>query len=258
MAVKAALFFLVLILPCAAGLRVSLDIEDVIDGHLEWFNTTSISPQKYSVSWFNTGSYPCLTRPRIDFFADGIRVYTAWGNRRLMRPGDTFTWNMYSYLAPGRYDYNLTLYHCNEIYTFPPYNINVLNASPTEGGLEITNSFSDDDGVELHIRSDSDLRNVVILPESYPPNWEFGYAVIPEIGAGETRVATVAYTPIEWEGKSVTFIVATEDGSRMLRKPVILRRKAASYEPLVFVVFMFAAVMIYLYFKRPSFLLWKR
>ena len=255
MDVKPAIIFLLLV-PSVLGLSVDLQINDVIDGKLEWFNTTSFGPQKYSVTWFNTGSYRCITRPRLDFF-NGSRIYTAWGDERVMSPGDTFTWELYSYLEPGEYDYNLTMYHCNEIYTFPNYSISVAESSPIEG-LSIINSFATDSEVSLQLRSRYDLKDVVIIPKQYPLNWEFEPVLIKEIGSGQTVTASLKYKPIDWEGKSVTFVAATEDGNYAEEKPVILRRKESSLDAVVFVVFMLAAVMIYLYFKKPSFLLWKR
>jgi hypothetical protein len=258
MDVRPAILVFLFLVPSALAINIELEIGRQIDGYMPWLNTTQDSPQKYSIAWQNTGSVYCKSRPRLDVSNANGTVYTAWGSEATMMPGDTVTWNLHSYLGSGRYEYNIIFYHCNDVYRYGSYQLAVANATPHEDVIEIIGSSADDTGVELVVRSAKDMDNIALIPADYPLGWIFESGETDIIKAGETRTVRLSYDPIKWEGQLITFVAASEDGSYVLRKPVILRRAEFPYERIIFILAAAVALVIYLYYKKIIFEIWKR
>ena len=246
------------LVPSVLAISIGIEIDEKIDGHMSWLNVTSLSPQKFSVTWENLGSFYCRTRARIGFYNESRRIYASWGSEEVMKPGDTITWDLYSYLYSGAYNYTVTIYHCNEIFEFGPYPLAVWNITPIENAIEIMNSIADEDSIELTIRSSKDLSNVIVIPERYPATWIFEAGKIETIRSGELKTVKMNYEPINWEGETISFVATTENGNYAQRKPIILRKQEASYDSLIFILIMVVALLIYLYFKKINFLVWRR
>jgi len=251
-------FLMLVLVPGVLAISVDVQIEEKIDGHMPYLNITSYSPQKYSVSWENVGTYFCRARARIDFYNKTKKVYTSWSSEGIIKPGETVTWHLYSYLEEGMYNYTIRIDHCNEPYDFGPYPLIILNSTPMENVVDIISSSADEDRVKLTLKSNRDLRNLVIIPVEYPANWAFESVIIESMSAGETREVEISYEPINWKNQVINFVAATEDGNYLQRKPIILREQESFpyYSLAIFIIV--AIVVIYLYFKKSSFLIWKK
>ena len=253
-----SVIFLFLLIPITSALDIELEIDEKVDGHLEWFNITSISPQKFSITWNNIGTTSCISRARIDFYNVSRRAYTSWGEKTIMKPGETVTWDLYSYLDTGQYNYTIIVYHCFDYYEFGPYPLVATNSTPIQDVVEIVNSRADDEGIELFVTSNKEVKDVVVIPESYPSGWVFEPGKIESIKPGEVKSVKLNYESIGWEGKSINFIVATGDGNYADERPIILRKYEPSYIEYVFILFLATILVIYLYFRKSRFLIWKR
>ena len=258
MGMKVFFLLVLMIIPGVNAIDVSVEIEEKIDGHLAWLNISSFSPQKFSLTWENLGSFHCISRSRVSFFDESRRVYTAWSPEVIMKTGNAVTWDIYSYLDPGDYNYSVSVYHCNEKYDFGPYPLIVRDIIPIENILDIVNSQSDENGVEISVSSSRNLENVIVIPSDYPGTWIFESGRIGSIRAGEVKTVRLGYEPINWEDEVIDIVATTEDGSYAARRPVILRKREASFDSLIFIAVMVVAVLIYLYFKKTSFLIWKK
>jgi hypothetical protein len=252
----AAVLLYLMLIPSALAIDIQLEIGRQMDGSLQWNQAARGPPQTYSINWRNTGSVYCKARPRIVVFNASGTVYTAWGSEAVMMPGDSRDWRLHSYLDSGEYEYNITIYHCNGLYTRGPYHLSVVSAATEDGVLEITGSSADDAGVDVSVRSSADA-DIIIIPADYPLGWVFESGET-SIRAGETRTLRLPYDPIKWEGQLITFVAASADGSHMLRKPVILKRAEFPYDRIIFILTALFALMIYLYYKKIISQIWKR
>ncbi len=251
------LLFLIVLIPGVFAMEINIELDGTIDGYMPWFNITAKTPQKISITWENTGSVSCISRARIDF-TNGSSVYTAWGPEDVLKPSNKAEWKIYSYLSADEYNFNITVYHCNEIYRYGPFSVTVKNVTPTKNVIRIINSNANKDRVELFLTSTKDVKNVVVIPESYPLGWVFESGKIDSIKNGEIKSVILNYKPVFWEGRAIRFAAVTEDGSYAEEKPIILHEQKSSYNGLVFILVVVAALMIYLYYKKINFLIWKR
>lgn len=247
----------IIVVQSVSAFNIEMQIDQEIDGYVAWMNVTPASPQRVSIAWQNAGSIYCKSRARVDFDNESGRAYTSWGPEAVMKPGDTVEWNLYSYLNEGEYNITIRVNHCNEIYNYGPYHVSV-EIPEHSGAIEISGSRADDKGVEIVVSSSKDLENVVLIPASYPLGWIFESGEIGSIKSGETKSVFIPYESMGWEGRSISFVAATEDGSYVQEKPVILRRQEISYNWVMLIFVVGAALMIYLYYKKSISLSWKR
>jgi hypothetical protein len=258
MDVKILFLVLLFLVPGVLALDIKLNIDEKIDGHMPWLNVTSFPPQKFAMTWENTGSIACRSMARIDFFREDERVYTSWGPESLLRTGESASWELYSFLNESGYNFTVTVYHCNEPFQLGPYELSIQKPGQAADSIKIVNSDANEESVNVYVMAEKDLENVVVIPADYPTGWIFESGRIESIRRGETKVVTMNYRPTLWEGAAVTFVAATEDGSYAQTKPVILRRQETDYSGIFFAILSIAIVTIYLYCKKPKIRIWKK
>ncbi|RLE10226.1 hypothetical protein DRJ04_09350 [Candidatus Aerophobetes bacterium] len=249
-------FFTVLLvmglIPAVAALDVDVNVESVIQGSLAWINISTKPPQKISITWENIGSVGCEVRARADFYNTSKLVYTGWSRAKPLWPGSHADMDIYSNLPEGNYTVYVRIYFCNEIFKFGPYYFEGKPKKSKAGNFEIVNIDTFDDYIDIYIRSNQDVKNLIVIPSKYPVGWIMESARIDFMNSGQIKKARIPYRPSIWKESSVEFTLITEDGNFIQKKTVLLKKEKSrsdAFAPFIIILMLIILLIIYLSYK---------
>ncbi len=219
--------FLLLLAAPAYGVRFDVTVNPVIKGSLDFMRVKERPVQVFDIEWSNVGSVSCRARPRIDFYQEfgqynqtnssALRfVRSVWGHEENLMAGTFSRWRMYNLLEEGNYTAFPSIYMCGETFRLEPYGFRADNISAKEGALNIVNTVTREDGVDVYVTSSEDVDEAVLFSDEHPLGWVFESARIENLTAGETRVVKLGCEPVGY-GRNVSLTIVSGDGSRIAR-----------------------------------------
>lgn len=200
--------------PLAFPLSVTMDVGNELDAELK---TSEINESNglYSISieLYNSGSIAYIAKTRIDLFENGKKAFTTWGVSRIMIPGTKETIELHALAGrTGNFTPRLRIYFANELLEkwYPERNIEV---SERQGAFAFSGISAGKDHVEFDIKSDRDA-DVILIPDSYPPGWEFPYSHI-QLKANQTETERMSFNPDVIKDTEISLIAVSTDGMLM-------------------------------------------
>lgn len=197
--------------PLAFSLSVTMDVGKELDTELK---TADISGSNgvytLSIELYNSGSIAYVAKPRIDLFENGKKAFTSWGSPRIMIPGTKETIEIHAITnRSGNFTPRLRIYFANELlekwYPAREFMISERHDAFTFSGIT-----SGKDYVEFDISSDRDA-DVILIPDRYPPGWEFPYSRI-QLKANKTTSERMSFIPDVMKDTEVSIIAVSSDG----------------------------------------------
>ncbi|MDI6806420.1 MAG: hypothetical protein QMD14_01225 [Candidatus Aenigmarchaeota archaeon] len=217
------------------GIVIRVIVAPTIRANYYFINVTLGPVQSFYIAWENSGSVDCDVLPRIIFLnSSNISVFTAWIKEGALAPGDESDWIFYSVLLPGNYTMFIKVLYCKELYEFGPYSVEVKNyTEPIRGILEIVANETHENYVELTLKANETLRDIVVTPVGYPVAWTFTQARVDKIEAGKEVKVKLFYKPTIWRETTVRVKAITMDGKYEVEKEIFLVKRMALYEKIM-------------------------
>ena len=212
------LFILLIPLPVLSP-RIEVNVKGKIGGNIEYFemNETTDSLQKFVIQWYNSESANC--RSRIEFkiyensYNESVYIKSVWSEERDMTSGMSNSFEAY-WVPPneGNYSVKINVHHCYEIIESDAMNFSVESLPKREEIIDIEAENIPGRKIQVKLKSDRDMENIVIVPTGYPLGWVFNGKRIEKIKAGETMVRELDYEPSVWNEENINIQAVSLDG----------------------------------------------
>lgn len=212
--------FLLLASSADAILRVNVYVSDLIDGRMPYVDMPAAvnnTPQKFTVTWENTGSIGCSFRLRADISRriDGelVPVYVSWSRAVPIEPGGAG--NLEAFWYPnqsGDYFVETSLYYCNVLSSGPSANFSVKAdrvVSSLPSTIRTENSL---DYVDFIVNPTEDISSLAIVPTAYPVGWVVESGGFSGLQKGKDNRLRLGYSAQIWKPLNVSFDVISSDG----------------------------------------------
>jgi len=182
---------------------------------------------KTSFELFNSGSIGYKARVRLDVFNDKNLVYTGWSDEKSLPPGIRVFFRVYWYPSnsTGNFTGRLMIYYANEIEKMDTIEFEVKGISIPEKSIEIVDFKTYDEEVEIALKSDQSLNNVVVIPSGYPLGWVFEQTMIEKLEKNKVKRIGLVYKPSLWKPTLIKLDVITEDGKYYTSESFLLERE---------------------------------
>lgn len=198
-------------IPIAFPLSVTMDVGHELDADLkttEAFESNGV--YNLSLELYNSGSIAYLAKTRLDMFENGKKIFTAWGDSRIMIPGIKEKIDLYGQVnTSGNFTPRLRVYFANELlekwYPAREFIVNERQDVFTFSGISAGKDY-----VEFDIIADRDM-DILLLPDNYPPGWEFPFSEV-RLKANETIGNRMIFTPDVIKDTEITLIAVSKDG----------------------------------------------
>jgi len=246
------------LVPLAKGIDIDISIAEKIDGDIVIMHSDTGPIQKFYLVWSNTGSVPCLSRARIDVLDGEKRILTLWSPEAKLMPSQEVEWKLYADLPKGNYTIRTRIYHCNEIFPLEEFNITVKKEKKHEEKIEIVDYSVKENILEVFLKSEEDIENVVLLPEEYPPGWIFEESTLEKLPADRVVPVKIRFISGAESSINLTLKAFTLDGRFYGEREMIVEKihEQETFNPLIF-LFVSILIAIFLYHGRKKFL-WKK
>lgn len=183
-------------------------------------------PFKIGFELFNTGSIGYTARARLDVFDNDTLVYTGWSDEKTFLPGYHERFYLYWYPSDvGNYTGQVMVYYANEVKELDPVRFEVKSRIVPKKTIEIIDFKTYDEEVELKIKSNQSLENVIIIPSEYPPGWIFEQRMIKNLEKNEIKKVGIPYKPSLWKESNVRIEIVTENGEYYMTGSFLLERE---------------------------------
>ncbi len=238
--------FLASLVSMTSALVVYVNIDEVLKGNLDYTKipqTVKDTPLKILINWNNIGSVGCSVQARTDIYQGINLIYSAWSKEKEMEPGSHNSFEMYWYPKDkiGEFTAKTRVYYCNEIHKEKSVDFEVLKPAEnyTENAAEILkfkiNSYRD--YIDIKIKSNKNLKNILIIPEEYPRGWTVEPGEIREIREGEVISVRLNYEASIWKETPITLGFITEDGKYYTKTILEVSEKPSVINRILFMIF---------------------
>jgi len=184
-------------------------------------------PFKVSFEILNSGSLDYRARVRLDVLNGDDLFYAGWSKEIPLWPGQSRYYELYFYPVnmTGNFTGKIRIYHANEIKELEPVQFKIESMITPEKNIQLTGIKTYEDRIEVGLRSDQELNNVIIIPSDYPMGWIFEQSKIDEIRKGEEKKVELRYEPTIWKPTEVVIHVFTEDGKQHTSESFLMERE---------------------------------
>ena len=244
-----AILFCILLLPGPVlALKIEVNVKGKIGGHIEYFEMEKKvdSVQNFLVQWYNTESVSCVSR--IEFKVEGKNYSeSVWSEAKDMLPGISDYFEGY-WIPPqkGNYTVKIIVHHCHQVIESDPINFSVYSLPQPKKTIEIEAKNLPGRKIQIRLKSEKDLKNVVVIPSNYPIGWIFNGRKIENLKAGETTIE-LDYEPSVWREEPVSFQAISLDGSYASNKTIlILKEEKTFWEMHGYNLFLLAVLLLIL------------
>lgn len=230
------LFFIFLV-PLSYGLVLNVNIKSQIGGVIDYLNYSkkiNSTPQEILINWANIESIGCDVRFRVDIYqntSNGSKlVYTGWSEKKGIEPGDHGLFKIYWFPKnlSGNFTGKIRLYSCAEIFNVEK-NISFEVIKPKQTFNETkdfdVNVETTKKWVDIKIKANKDIKDLIIIPKEYPIGWIFESEKIDEIKEGEEKTIRLNYEASIWKPVGITLELVTMDGKDYKTLQFILAEK---------------------------------
>jgi len=223
---------IMVILSCLVRAQeVKVNVEDFLETEILSFKYSSelVSNEVFKVGFelMNSGSLDYRARVRLNIMDDTDLYYTGWSEEVPLWPGQSEYFELYWY--PVNITGNLTgkirIYHANEIKEIEPFKFEIKGITTPKKDIQITGLRTYEDRVEVSIRSNLELKDIIIIPSDYPYGWIFEQSKIDSIDENQEKRVELKYEPTIWKPTEVVIHVFTEDGEQYTSKSFLMERE---------------------------------
>lgn len=213
------LLFILLIPLLVLSPRIEVNVKGKIGGNIEYFemNETTNSLQKFVVQWYNSESASCRSRLEFEIYKNSYNesayIKSVWSEERDMTPGMSNSFEAYWIPSEeGNYSVKIIVHHCHEIIESDVMNFSVESLPNWEEVMSIEAENIPGRKIQVKLKSDKDLENIIIVPTGYPLGWIFNGERIEKIKAGETITKELDYEPSIWNEENINIQAVSLDG----------------------------------------------
>jgi len=215
---------LLLIPALALSLRVDIGVTGNIGGNVEYFDIEQAAVQKFMVQWYNSESVNCMSR--LEFIIeDENYTKSVWTNSKKMLSGVSDYFEAY-WLPPhsGNYSMTMVIHHCYDIVESEPIEFSVGEIPESEDAIEIGLKNLPESRIEITLKSERDVKDVVVIPKNYPYGWIFPAGKL-DLESGKENKLVIEYEPSVFTEESVTFHAVSADGKYSSKPANIVLRE---------------------------------
>lgn len=171
-------------------------------------------PLNVSFEIFNSGSIGSKIRVRLDILENNKTIFTGWSNEVELQPGSKKYLEIYWYPfnKTGEFVGRLRAYVANEILELDYIKVNVKDFVSENSSIKIISPKIYSDRITFFIKSDKDLRNILIVPSNYPTGWIVNQKILERVKSNVLNYVEIEYYPSIWKKDTLTIFVLTEDG----------------------------------------------
>lgn len=230
--ISVILFFLVLSFSQAQ--IIDVNIKKVVDIEMNGidFNSTikNGKPFKINTEFYNTGSVDYKARVRLNILDEDKLIFTGWAAEKYFFPGNRKIYELYWYPLNTKKNLQavVMVYYANETKKVKTIKFEVEPSKETpENIFKIVNFRTYEDEVEFLLKTNETVKNVIIVPSSYPVDWIFEQVKMDELKSGSVNLIKLKYQPSEWEEINVTINIFSEDGKYYTNQSFIMKRETA-------------------------------
>lgn len=207
--------FILLIPSLVVGPKIEVNVKGEIGGYVEYFEMEKSvkSVQKFLLQWYNSESISCMSRMEFEIYDSENYITSVWSGGKEMLPGVSRHFD--AYWLPqkeGNYSVNIVIHHCQDIIESDPINFSVESVPTAEKILIIEAKNLPEKKIEVKIKSNRDLKNVIIIPSDYPPGWLFNGENIENVKGGEEIIKVLDYEPSVWSEERLNIQAFSFDG----------------------------------------------
>ncbi len=239
LAISFVVFSAFFILQCvSADVPVVVKLTPYLERSVDYHNFSeeiNNGYQKFVTNIYNIGSIGCLTRLRFDIYNSTNHeiVDTVWSNQIPMEAGafNTFETYWYPYNISGRLYSQMRIYQCNDIFEGPVSEFNVNNILDDKSKktdlieekiLEVKKLSNSESWIELEIKANSDLENIVFYTKSESFGWIFEDKKIDKINKNEIKYLKINYVPEIWKESKISINIFDEENNYFTNKDFYL------------------------------------
>jgi len=248
----------------ASSLKIDVEIKSKLGGMVEYFDMKKVlnsDIQEFKIQWYNSQSISCKTRIEFKIYKNDEYLESVWSEEKITYPGESEYF--YSYWLPiseGNFSVRPIVHHCNEVIEGKLINFSVLSLPKPQESIGITAKNLPKGEIEVKIKSNETLKNVVIIPKNYPLGWIFTSKKIEKLEGEEKTILT--YKPSVWSKETVTLQAISVDGKYSSKEISITVKKEESflekygYYILIVIIILLSISNLYLLkkaYKKPIF-----
>jgi len=206
---------LIFLIPLVNAVELKVKVKGNIGGYIEYFQLEKEvdSVQKFLVQWYNSESVSCLSRMEYRIEKNGEFVDVVWSDEKEMAAG--ISRHFEAYWPPeekGNYSATLVIHHCHNTIKSEPFNFSVVSVGEPKEKIEIKVINIPERKIEVTLKSESDLNNVLVVPTNYPLGWIFNGEKLESLKAGEETKVVMEYEPSIWMEETVNLQAVSLDG----------------------------------------------
>lgn len=213
--------------------EVRVGVVEVIDGRITAvsYDSNVEGVFKVTLEFFNVGSVGYGSRARLDVYNGTRLLFTGWSQEKSLNPGERKIFTIYWYpRLKGEFTGRIRVYYGNEIKNFDGMKILVKDVTLPKQAVEIMKVNTFEDEIEILVRSNETLSDVILIPSNYPLGWMFEQKRLEKLEKDRIKKVTIEYEPSLWMPRSVTLNFVTEDGSYFTSKSVQLKKESGFME----------------------------
>jgi len=247
----------------ASAIEIEVHVKSEIGGNIEYFemNESVDSVQAFRLQWYNSESVSCLSRIEFKIYENGY-VESAWSEPKKMHPGISEYFEAY-WIPPheGNYLVIIAIHHCQNIIESNMINFTVGSVPKPEETISIEAKNLPEKKIQVRLKAERDIKNVAVVPSSYPPGWVFNSKNVGDVKAGEEKIIELEYEPSVWSEESVNLQAISLDGRYSSEKiDFALKEERYFWDEYGYVLFLSVSVALaisltlnfYLCFKRKK------
>ncbi len=129
----------------------------------------------------------------------------------------------------GNFTGKIRIYYANEIKELEPIKFKILGDIIHKKNVRITDLQTYEDRIEVSLRGNQDLKNIIIIPSGFPTGWIFEQSKIDSINKNEEKKIELKYEPTIWKPTEVTIHVFTEDGRQYTSKSFLMEKEKPTF-----------------------------
>ena len=238
--------FILLFLPYISySQEVKVGVKEILESEITSLKYNSLlepgEPFKVSFELYNSGSIDYRARVRLDIINQTNLYYTGWSEEKAIWPGSSGYFEVYWYPVniTGSLEARVRIYYANDIKELKPIKFKITGISKLEKDIEIIDFKTYEDRIVVSLRSNEELKDIIIVPSGYPYGWIFEQSKIEKIGKDEEKKVEIKYEPTIWKETEVMIHVFTEDGKYYTNKSFLMKKEESNVNILSYFIKIF-------------------
>lgn len=226
---KKILFFILFLLfffQIARSAEIEVNIPRNIEGNVSSFSYSySLNILNFQIEFYNKGSIAYKTRIRLDIFNGSQWFFTGWSGEKSLMPGDRKNFEIYWYTnSTGNFTTKVRAYLANEIFE-QKFSIEKKTSFLPKSVFEVKNFRTYDDYIIFDVRTEENVKDVVVIPADFPLGWMFEQKKVDSINNNAEKTIVLHYQPTVWVPENLKLEIASDEGKYYTEKTFELRKE---------------------------------